>query len=175
MAKLPVPSELKKQVATYLKQHNEARELTNAANREKTALRNAIKDHWLEAELPIGSSIRIGGIEFLYEANDTTVIDVEALLTAFEAGDISRKQLLDMIKATSSDVSRVMGADFAADNTITQPGTKVDVRMNSLPVENQKDEYILIKRKERPTIRRKTNKAKPQKTAAKGRRIKLRR
>ncbi len=134
--------------------HEEARDKTNAANRIKTELRNAIKGYWTEQKLPIGSFIRAGGYEFRYEANETTELDTDAVLTMFEKEEITREQFLRLISISKSEAKNVLGADMVADLEVTSVGDKLDVRMEALAVEAKDDEYVSVQRVVRKKIKR---------------------
>lgn len=134
--------------------HAEARDKTNEANRIKTELRNAIKNYWTAQQLPIGSFIRAGGMEFRYEANETTTLDAEAVLKMYEAKEITREQYLRMVSISKSEAKNVLGADMVADLEVTTVGDKIDVRMESLAVEHEADEFVAIRRLVRKKIKR---------------------
>jgi len=96
-------------------------------------------------ELPIGSIIRCGGLEFKYEATQTTEIDAGAILDMFLNEEISREQYLRMINVSASEAKNVLGGDQVANLETTKVGNKVDVRVETLPVEFADDEFIGIK------------------------------
>jgi hypothetical protein len=100
--------------------------------------------------------MRLAGMEFTYEAVKTETVDTDAILKLYDDGEISREQLLKIIKADKSATGTVLGGDVAADLLVTSIGNKVDVRYNDLPVEQADDEYIAV----RPQIRKKINRSK---------------
>jgi hypothetical protein len=120
----------------------------------KTQLRNEIDAVWTKLELPVGSFIRVGGIEYAYEANVTKSIDVDAVLKLYDDEEITRAQLLQIISADTKATGTVLGGDIAADLTVTNIGNKIDIRTRDLPVEEADEEYIGIKRQVRKKINR---------------------
>lgn len=117
-------------------------------------LRNAVKDHWTREQLPIGSYIHAGGMEIKYEANETSAIDPEKVMELFEGGDITREQFLRMIKIGVTEAKNVLGGDQVADFTVTEVGNKVDIRLSSLPVEHEDDEFVMANQKIKRKIKR---------------------
>ena len=104
--------------------------------------------------MPIGSFIRASGMEFRYEANETVTLDAAAVMALYEKGEVTRDQFLRMISIQRSEAKNVLGADVVADLEVTTVGDKMDVRIESLPVENVDDEYIAIRRLVRKKIKR---------------------
>lgn len=131
-----------------------AKDASNTANRQKTVLRNAIKDHWQKHKLPIGSFLRSDGLEIKFEANETSAIDPERVLEQFEEGEITRDQLLRMLSINKTEAKNVLGGDQVADFTITTVGNKADVRIESLPVENIDDEFVMENERIRKKVKR---------------------
>ena len=175
MQKLKIPEKLKLEAEKFAKLNEEARELTNAANRQKTSLKNKIKDFWDKSNLPIGSYIRLGGKEYTYEAATKEVIDTSTIIEMYDNGDISREALLDMVKIDKSVAANKLGADVVADLTTKVPGNTIDVRFKNLPVENLDDEYIAVVSKVKVKTKRKVFGAKVKNNNGKKiRRIKLR-
>lgn len=129
---------------SYKKLQDAAREASNAANREKTILRNAIKDYWEKNNLPIGSFIRCAGEQISYEANETEVLDETAIFQRYKNGEISEEAFLGLIKISITDARKALGADVVAKHTVKKVGAKLDVRFDDLPVENAKDEFIFV-------------------------------
>lgn len=117
-------------------------------------LRNAIKDHWTAAQLPIGSYVHAGGFEIRYEANETSAIDPEEVLKLFENEDITRQQFLQMMKISVTDAKNVLGGDQVADFTKTSIGAKIDIRLNDLPVEKVDDEFVMVNANVRKRVKR---------------------
>ena len=163
MPKQPLPKIMKTEVDEFVKLDRLSKDASNAANRQKTKLRNAIKNHWTVNQLPIGSFIRAGGIEFRYEATESSIIDPEEVLSLFEKKEITREQFLSMMKVSATDAKKVLGGDQVADFTTTVIGDTVDIRTQSLPVENEDDEYIMEAHKVRKKVKRRVfgGKAKP--------------
>lgn len=106
-------------------------------------LRNEVKTHWTEEQLPIGSYIHAGGMEIRYEANETSAINPERVLELYENEEITREQLLKMMKIGVTEAKNVLGGDQVADFTEKVPGTNVDIRLSELPVENIEDEFVM--------------------------------
>lgn len=154
MQREKLPERLKEVATRYATSHREARDATNAANRIKTELRNAIKDYWQAEKLPIGSYIHAGGFEFRYEANETTELDAAVVLDMYEKGEISKEKFLQMISISRSEAKNILGADVVADLEVTTVGNKMDVRIESLPIENVDDEFVAIVRTVRKKIKR---------------------
>lgn len=146
MPKEKLPKEIKDEAASYVKMANEAREQTNAANRQKTKLKNAVKSHWLNERLPIGSYVRAAGHEFRYAGAVTTTYDTESILDAYENEEITREQFLRLMKVDPKQLANVFGADQAADLTMTTVGDTLDIRVSSLDVENEDDEFVMVER-----------------------------
>jgi hypothetical protein len=116
-------------------------------------LRNLVKTYWSEQKLPIGSYIRIGGSEFRYEATETEKLDNEAILAMYENEEITRENFLKMINIDKVAAANALGGDVIADLTETVIGKKVDIRVLSLPVEHEDDEYVAIIRKVRSRVK----------------------
>lgn len=127
---------------SFVKAKEKAKDAGNAANREKTVLRNAVKEYWLKNSMPIGSFIRTGGMEFRYEATERETVNANYILTMFEEGKISRENFLACITASKSDVQTLLGGDIALAATKITTGDKADIRVSDLPVENEADEFI---------------------------------
>lgn len=134
--------------------HEKGREATNAANRKKTEFRNGVKNYWTAEQLPIGSFIRAGGFEFRYEATETTSLDEEAIFKLYEDGEITREQLLRMIKIDAKEAKNILGADQVADLEVKSVGDKLDIRMESLPVEQAEEEFVAVRRLVRKKVKR---------------------
>lgn len=139
-----IPPNLRKSVKEFVDAHEKGREASNAANRLKTELRNTIKSVWTTMELPIGSFIRTGGMEFRYEANESTEINNEPILEMFLKEEITREQFLRMFKVDSKEAKNILGADQVADLEVKTVGDKLDVRIENLPVEKGEDDYIAV-------------------------------
>lgn len=154
MQREALPPELKAVAIKFANAHSEAREKTNEANRIKTELRNSIKNYWTAQQLPIGSFIRAGGMEFRYEANETTTLDADAIMKMYENKEITREQFLRMVSISKSEAKNVLGADVVADLEVTTVGDKIDVRIDTLPVEQQADEFVAVRRLVRKKIKR---------------------
>jgi len=152
MPRLKLPEKLKAHATAFAKQQEVARLESNTANRLKTALRNAVKAHWTAEELPIGSYIRAGGLEFKFEATETSVMDVAKIYGMIEDGELTIKQFLSMCKIDSKQAANVLGGDVVASCTTTKIGNKADIRVDTLSVENAEDEYI----EERSAIKTRT-------------------
>ena len=146
MPKEKLPKPIADAALSYVKLAETAREATNAANRQKTVLKNEVKSHWITEKLPIGSYVRCGGFEFRYEGAETTTYDTEAILKAFEEGEITREAFLRIMKVDPKQLANVFGADQAADLTMTTVGDKLDIRVESLPVEREDDTFIMVER-----------------------------
>ena len=146
MPKEKLPEAIAKEARVFVGLQEQAREATNAANRQKTVLKNAVKSHWINGGLPIGSYVRVAGHEFRYEGASQTTYDTDAILKAFEEGEITREAFLRIMKVDPTQLKNVFGADQAADLTMTTVGDKLDIRMESLPVENEDDEFIMVER-----------------------------
>lgn len=155
-----------------------SKEAGNAANRQKTVLRNAIKDHWQREGLPIGSFARVAGFDIRYEANETSSIDAEKVMELYEAGEISREQFLRTLKVNATEAKNVLGGDQVAAFTVTEVGKSVDIRMDSLPIERIDDEFIMENAKVRKRVKRRVfgggKTAAPVKATRSKRRIKTR-
>lgn len=117
-------------------------------------LRNEVKNHWTEEQLPIGSYIHAGGMEIRYETNETSAIDPEKVLAMYEDGDINRDQLLRMMKIGVSEAKNVIGGDLVADFTETIPGKALDIRLSELPVERINDEYVMANHRVKSRVKR---------------------
>lgn len=139
-----MPARLKQAVTKFVNAHASAREKTNEANRIKTELRNTVKSVWSELELPIGSYIRTGGQEFRFEATESTEIANEPILDMFLNEEITREQFLRIFNVHATEAKNILGADQVATLQTTKVGSKLDVRMVDLPVENADDEYIAV-------------------------------
>lgn len=163
MPRLKLPDELKKHAVDYAKQRDKARVETNAANRLKTTLRNAVKKHWLAEDLPVGSYIRAAGLEFRFEATENSVIDINYIYKMVEDGEITMAQFLSMLKVDAKAAANVLGGDVVADATTTKVGNKADIRVDTLPVENADDEFVEEKSivKDRKMVKRRSFGRKP--------------
>lgn len=155
MQRIKIPERLGKAVSTFAAAHEKGREATNAANRLKTELRNTIKSVWAEMELPIGSYIRTGGMEFRYEANETVEINNEPILKMLEDGEITREQFLRIFNVNAKEAKNILGGDQVADLEVKTVGDKLDVRIDTLPVENHDDEFIAVASVVKRNVKRK--------------------
>lgn len=178
MPKLKVPEAIKEAVTQYTKLAAVSKEAGNAANRQKTVLRNSIKDHWQREGLPIGSFARVQGFDIRYEANETSSIDTEKVLELWEAGEITREQFLRTIKVQSTEAKNVLGGDQVAAFTVKEIGKSVDIRMDAVPIEQIDDEFIMENAKVRKRVKRRVfgggNTTPTAKTTRPKRRIKTR-
>ena len=93
-------------------------------------------------------------MEFRYESSETTSLDEEAVFIMYEKKQITREQFLRMMKIDSKEAKNVLGADVVADLEVKTVGDKLDVRVEALPVENAKDEYVAVRRLVRKKIKR---------------------
>ena len=107
-------------------------------------------------------------MEFRYEANETTSLDEDAILKMYDDGDITREQFLRMLSITRSEAKNVLGADVVADLETTSVGSKLDVRISTLPVEQHEDEFVGIERVVRKKIKRRIFGSGEQRAAATG-------
>lgn len=146
MPKEKLPKAIKDEAVSFVKLQTEAREKTNEANRQKTKLKNAVKSHWIKESLPIGSYVRAAGHEFHYAGAVTTTYDTDAILDAYESEEITREQLLRIMKVDPKQLANVFGADQATDLTMTTVGDKMDIRVSSLDVEHEDDEFVMVER-----------------------------
>jgi hypothetical protein len=110
-------------------------------------LKNAVRAHWINEKLPIGSFVRCAGHEFRYEGAEQTAYDTDAILKAFEEGEITREAFLRIMKVDQKQLANVFGADQAAELTITSVGDTLDIRISSLDVEHEDDEFVMVERK----------------------------
>lgn len=146
MLKERIPTTLAEAINCYTVKAEEAREIGNEANRQKTILRNTIKDFWIANKIPIGSYVHSGGKKYGYAAVSTTILDNDAVLALYDAQEISRDQFLRMLKVDRKQAQNVLGGDVVADMETTVVGDTVDVRISSLSVEEADDEFISIMR-----------------------------
>lgn len=58
------------------------------------------------------------------------------------------------MKVDPKQLANVFGADQAADLTMTTIGDTMDLRISSLPVENEDDEYVMVERNVRKKEKR---------------------
>jgi hypothetical protein len=144
MEQRPLPKELKASAVAYAKSHEAAREAANLDNRTKTELRNAVKAYWSEEALPVGSFIRASGLEFRYEATKSTVIDPDKVLELYEKKIITREQFLRMVSIAKGEAKNVLGGDQVAAFEIEEVGDKIDIRVETLAVENANDEFVAV-------------------------------
>lgn len=126
-------------------------------------------------------------MEFRYEANETTSLDTDAILNMYDKEEITREQFLRMLSIKASEAKNVLGADVVADLEVKTVGDKLDVRIDTLPVEQEKDEFVAVVRLVRKKIKRSVfgqsaeareakakNKDSPKTSTIKQRRIKIR-
>jgi len=154
MPKEKLPKQIKEAASEYSKLDRKANDATNAANRQKTVLRNEVKNYWTENQLPVGSYIHAGGMKIRYETNETSHINPEKIMELYENEDIDRDQFLRMIKIGVTEAKNIIGGDQVADFTETVPGKNVDIRLSELPVENIEDEFIMNTHKIKRRVQR---------------------
>jgi hypothetical protein len=154
MPRIALPKHLKEAAQTYAALHEAGRTATNLANKGKTVFRNIIKDYWQKEGLPIGSYIRTGGTEYRYESNETTSLDAAAIVQMYENEEITKEQFIRMFNVDKGEASKILGGDVIASITITSIGDKLDVRTEDLPIEDAKDECVVINEDVRKKINR---------------------
>lgn len=154
MPKMKLPKELTEATNLYAKLSRKAKDASNEANRQKTVLRNTVKNHWQKEQLPVGSYIHAGGLRIRFETNETSAINPERVLELYENEEISRDQLLNMMKIGVTEAKNILGGDQVADFTEKVPGTKMDIRLEELPVENVEDEFVMSAHKVKKRISR---------------------
>jgi hypothetical protein len=149
MPREKLPKTLKAAVSEFAGLLEKAKEATNAANRGKTKLRNAVKGHWTENGIPVGSFIRSDGLEVRFEATESERIDAERVLQLYEDKKISRDQFLRMVSIGKAEAKNVLGGDLVLEYTVKEVGQKADIRVSQTPIEQIDEEFIEIQRKER--------------------------
>lgn len=99
---------------------------------------------WASEELPIGSYIRLDGVEYRYEAAESVEINNEPILKMLEDGEITREQFLRIFSVDAKEAKNILGGDQVADLEVRTVGDKLDIRTTSLPVEHAEDEFIMV-------------------------------
>lgn len=147
MQKEKLPKPIKAAVSKFVALKEQARETGNAANREKTQLKNVIADLWASNGYPIGTFIHCGGVRIMYEAADRQVLDTDAVLKLYDNEKISRETFLRMISISTAEARKSLGGDLVTSLTKEVAGEKADIRIEELPIENAEDEFIVVKTK----------------------------
>lgn len=106
----------------------------------------------------------MGGVEYRYEATETSSIDVDAVLAMYDNEEITRDQMVRLIKVDKTQASQILGGDQVADLEVTVVGKVADIRTKDLPVEQQEDEAVYRNAKVRRRVPRR--RLGPQKTNA---------
>jgi hypothetical protein len=154
MPKKQLPKQLKAEAAEYLKLDAASKEASNATNRQKTALRNAVKGFWATEGLPHGSYIVTNGLQIKYEAAESSKLSTEKVLELYEDGEITREQLIQLLNVDRTQANTILGGDIVASISYTEVGKKADIRIEKLPIERLKEEHIEIAHKKTRARRR---------------------
>lgn len=149
MQKEKLPKKLKSEVREYVAVQRASKDAGNAANRQKTKLRNAIKAHWAENDLPIGSFVRCDGIDIKYEANESAKLPTEEILKMYEDEEITRDQLVRLLNVDRTQAKNILGGDVVADIEVKEVGKTVDIRVSETPIDEIDEEFVGVARKVR--------------------------
>lgn len=114
----------------YIELADQARELINAVNREKTTVGKHFAKYMEENNLPAGFGFHIGEREIRYSlGKGADVMSAETVIRMFKAGEITEKQLVQIIDVRKGDAERVLGADVVASNLEFRSGKDMDIRI----------------------------------------------
>ncbi len=149
-----IPNSLKVALGEFLDAQEKGRLETNKANRLKTAARNAVASVWEAQEIPIGSFIHVDGKRIDFSASESSYIDPKQVWDLLKKKQITEDQFLRMLKIDTGEAGKILGADVVADVTVKTVGSKLDIRVTDLPVENKSDNFIAVERKVRAKVER---------------------
>ena len=139
-----------------------ARKYTNACNRKKTELRNAIKGFFTSKAYPVGTRLQLGDTLYGYETSESTAIPVEAWHQLYAEKRITKEKYFEALSVGRAHAVRIVGEDVVRTIEQTTRGTKADVRTFDLEDGMSVDEAFAIhKPKPIESIRRRIKRAEP--------------
>jgi len=143
MPKEKLPKKVSVEAKKYLTYKSAAAEATSTMNKQKTVLRNVVKDLYTREKLNTASYMCIDGARLSYEATKTSVINPEGFLALYEDGEISKEQFLSCLKVNIAPAENVIGGDQVASLKEEIVGATVDLRIVTLPVEYAEDKFLM--------------------------------
>lgn len=72
----------------------------------------------------------------------------------YDDEEITRDQMLRMLKIDKQQAKNVLGGDVVAELTEEVVGKEIDVRIATLPVENDDDEFVAVNRAVKKRVKR---------------------
>lgn len=127
--------DLRKQLKKYAEAKAVASEQSNAANREKTATKNAIRAAVLDSGGKDFDSIIVDGVAYAFRPNETTEIDPRTWHDWYTKGKISDNQYFIALKVSVADASKAIGSDQIPDVSFTTLTATADMRSEDAPNE----------------------------------------
>jgi len=156
MAKQKLDKTLSVKFAEYVKLREEAKEVTNKLNREKTVLKNIFKDGIKNRQFVVGTYIQHNGFQFDYNQTATDIIEPEDFVSLWESGQITKEQFLKCISVQKGAVDTHVGSDVTLSLSKTKTGKDFDIRIKELDIDTPKESVIVIPdTKNAPLARRK--------------------
>lgn len=118
-----------KELAAY---KDRARELTNAANRQKTQGGKAMKAMIAEDLLAVGDEIQIGDQAFSFDFASSDSINREKLYELVKKGDVKLEDFLKCIYINKDMASKIIGDHILMGITEHTKGKTADIRIRDL-------------------------------------------
>lgn len=117
-------------LAKYRELADQAREMTNAKNRQNTVVKDALSDLRRHFDWQPDDKIQLGEFALSYCAVDREVLLPETVLEMYERGEITREQFTSAISVGVTDAKKYLGADVFEKHKVVQKGAKADTRLS---------------------------------------------
>lgn len=120
-----------------------AKEHSNAANRQKTQIKNAVKSLAREEDLKPEDVILVEDDEYRYDVTNTEKVNIDKLFGLYTAKKITLDQLKASVSVVKSEAERVIGPHVINSITDKVKGKTLDIRVSAAktPIDG-----VLIKR-----------------------------
>lgn len=105
-----------------------AKEHGNAANRQKTQIKNAVKRYARAEEMSPDDYLIVDDEEYRYDVTTTDKISIDKFWDLFDKKKITIEQLKEVVSINKGDAERVIGAHVINSITETVKGKTADIR-----------------------------------------------
>jgi hypothetical protein len=109
-----------------------AKEHANAANRQGTQVKNAMKSFAVATEMQPTDQLQIGEYGYRYDVSISDKVDVRALYKMMQEKKISEEEFLQSISVNKTDAERNIGPHKLLMITTSTPGKTLDIRKDKL-------------------------------------------
>lgn len=146
MSDISVSKKLLASIKKYMKMTGEAKEAGNAANRQKTVVKNDLVAFWQGKKLPAGTIIRVRDLELTYGPTDSEKFPIEKWLELYEQEDgvIDREQFLSALTVNKDKAKKILGEDQVAAMSEKVTGTRSDIRTSERTKGNIEGSEVII-------------------------------